>query len=99
MLAVERRQDIARVVTQIFTDHRLFGGEGTTLRSTRIGDGDNLSDHPLVPAGSGFDEQIIFAGTIAADFAIWDIQTAGTDAGSLGEHIDQITFTESIRTE
>ena len=99
MLAVERRQDIARVTAQILADHRLLGGEGTTLRRTRIGDGDNLSNHPLVPACSGFDEQIIFVGTIAADFAIWDIQTAGTDADSLVKYIDQITFAKSVRTE
>ena len=99
MLAVEQRQDIARVMTQISTDHRLLGCEGTTLRHTRICDRDDLPNHPLVPACPGFDEQIIFAGTIAPDFAIWDIQTAGTDAGSLGKYIGQITFGERMRSE
>ena len=65
MLAVQRRQDIARVMAQILADHRSPGTEGTTLRRARIGDGDNLSNHPLVPACSGLDEQIIFVGTIA----------------------------------
>ena len=96
MLVVECRQDIARVVAQIFADHRLLGGEGTTLRRARIGDGDNLSDHPLVPAGSGFDKEVIFVGTIAADLAVWDIQTAGTDAGGLGKYLDQIDFAKSV---
>ena len=86
-------------MAQIFADHRLLGGEGTTLRRARIGDRDNLSNHPLVPAYSGFDEQIIFVGTIAADLAVWDIQTAGTDTGSLGKYLAQIIFAKSIGAE
>ncbi len=99
MLAVECRQDIARVVAQILADYRLPGSEGTTLRCTRIGNRDDLSNHPLVPAYTGFDEQIIFVGTIAADFAKWDVQTVGTDTSGLVKYLDQIILAKSVRAE
>ena len=69
------------------------------MRRARIGNRNNLSNHPLVPTYSGFDKEVIFVGTIAGDFAIWDVQTVGTDTGGLGKYLDQINFAKSIGAE
>ena len=77
--------------TQIVTDHRLSGREGTTMRRASIDRRTDLTDHPVIPAKAGRDDQIVLLGTVSINRAIGNAHTLGANTSALGQYTVEIT--------
>ena len=94
VLRVEVWQGQVGRSVQVADDDRLARDVGPPLRRAFIGLRDHPADNAGVPAPSGYDEQVIFCGAVAAHLAEWHLQGGGADARGLGQDLEQVCFLE-----
>ena len=80
----------ACIGTQIVTDHRPSGRERTTMRSASIDRRTDLTDHPVIPAEAGGDDQVVLFETVSINRAIRNAHTLGANARALGQHTVEV---------
>ena len=96
---IKRRRIETCVLLQIVDDRRLTGGEGATLRRTHIGARHHMTDHAVLPAMAGDDEQVVLLGTVTAHLAEGDAETFGADPDRFVQDFIQIPLTQREAAE
>ena len=79
------------ICTEIVTDHWLSRRERTTMRRASIDLRRDLTDHPVIPAEAGCDDQIVVFETVSINRAIGHAHTLSANASALSQYTVEVT--------